>query len=485
VDEAAGTSNLDALRRELVALLGEDSAGVWLVGGVVRDALLERPLLDVDLATSADPERLARVIARQVEGTAFALGDRPGDGGGCWRVAARDGAVQYDVCALRGGTLEEDLAARDFTANAMAVALDGDGSIVDPHHGRRDLAAESLRAVSEGALDDDPLRMLRAARIAHLLGWDIDPSTVEAIRRRAGRATEPAGERTFHELQLLLLHPEAKRGWRLLEQLGLDAVLLPELDACRGMTQSRFHHLDVHDHTLAVLDNCEDLLGATEFWIPLPDEPGLVADGWTDEQRLAVLLAALCHDLGKPATRSLHPGGRVGFVGHDDVGRDIVDAIAERWRWSSRLRRRVGQLVGTHLELGYLLHTDRGARERWRLRRRFGDVVPEAVLLSIGDRLATSGLDDRRRWVRAHMELAREVWADHWRECRDGVPVPLLDGHAIVEALGGESPGPRIGALVEALAEAQAVGEITDRDEAERLVRELSAATARSTSPGT
>jgi tRNA nucleotidyltransferase/poly(A) polymerase len=487
MDAADRTGSLQTLRRELVAWLGPDASATWLVGGVVRDALLERPLLDVDLATSVDPQRVARAIAVKVDGTAFALGDRPGGGGGCWRVMPRDAdaSVQYDVCALRGGTIDADLAARDFTANAMAVALDRDGTIVDPHHGRRDLEAETVRMVSTAALDDDPLRMLRAARIAHLLGWDIDAGTVDAVRARAGRAVEPAGERTFHELQLLLLHREAKRGWRLLEQLGLDAVLLPELDACRGMTQSRFHHLDVHDHTLAVLDNCEDLLGATEFWIPLPDEPGLVADDWTDEQRLTVLLAALCHDLGKPATRSEHPDGRVSFIGHDDIGRDIVDAIAERWRWSSLLRRRVGQLVSTHLELGYLLHTDRGARERWRLRRQFGDVTAEAVVLSVGDRLATSGLDDRRRWVRAHLSLAREVWADHWRERRDGIPVPLLDGHDIAQVIGGELPGPQIGELVQALAQAQAVSEVTSREDAERLVRELSAATARSTSPDT
>lgn len=466
-------THLDALashRDRLAGVLGPADAGAtWLVGGVVRDALVGRPLLDVDLATSASPERVARRIADAVEGTAFALGEDFG----CWRITPRDASggevAQFDVCALRGDTIEADLHARDFTVNAMAVPLVGELSLVDVHGALADVEQERVRMVSEASLDDDPLRMLRAARLAHVLDWTVDDPTIAAIRSRASRATEPAGERTFHELTLLLVHAEARRGWRSLERLGLDAVLLPELDACRGMRQSRFHHLDVHDHTLAVLDNCEDLLDATDFWLPLPDEPGLVRAPWTQQQRLVVLLAAICHDLGKPETRTEREDGRVGFVGHDDVGRRIVDELAARWKWSSSMRRAVGQLVGTHLALGFLLHTDRSVRDRWRLRRHLGDVVPEAVVLSMGDRLATSGLDDRRRWVRAHMELARQVWADHWREVRDGVPEPLLDGMEIARAAGID-PGPRIGELVAALAEAQAVGDVATREDAEHLV---------------
>ena len=474
---SAAAGSLEALephRAHLRDVLGDELAGeTWLVGGVVRDALLGRPLLDVDLATGGDPERAARAIASATSGTAFPLGDRLDGERGLWRVAATadDGAeMQYDVCALRGGSIETDVHARDFAANALALPLVG-GELFDAHGGASDIEAGRLRMVSTDVLDDDPLRLLRAARIAHLLDWTVDADTVAAIRDRAARAVEPAGERTFHELSLLLLHPEARRGWRLLEQLGLDAVLLPELDACRGMRQSRFHHLDVHDHTLAVLDNCEDLLAATDFWLPLPAEPGLAAAPWTDEQRLVVLLAALAHDLGKPATRTERHDGRVGFVGHDDVGRDIVDQLAERWKWSTAMRRAVGQLVGTHLDLGFLLHTDRGLRDRWRLRRKIGsDVLAEAVVLSVGDRFATSGLDDRRKWVRAHLELAREVWTDHWREVRDGIPAPLLDGREIA-AVAGIDPGPKVGELVHLLAEAQAVGEVTTRDEAEALVR--------------
>jgi poly(A) polymerase len=148
---------------------------------------------------------------------------------------------------------------------------------------------------------------------------------------------------------------------------------------------------------------------------------------------------------------------------------EIVDQLAERWRWSGTMRQHVRQLVGTHLALGFLLHTDRSLRERWKLLRQLEPVAAEAIVLSVGDRLATAGPDDRRRWVRAHQQLARDLWADHWREQRDGRPAPLLDGSEIA-SIAQVAPGPALGDLVHALAEAQGVGEVRTRAQAEAFV---------------
>jgi tRNA nucleotidyltransferase/poly(A) polymerase len=475
-----GIERLAPVRSALRGILASDAERTWLVGGVVRDALLARPLLDVDIATAADPQAVAATVADQLGGVAFPLGD----GHGCWRVVIQRtrefvesplaDVTQVDVCALRGDSIQADVDARDFTANALALGLDPDAGLIDRHEGARDVRDGVVRMVSAASLDADPLRMLRAARLAHTLDWSIDTGTVDAIRARAARATEPAGERTFAELELLLLHPEARRGWRQLQQLDLADVLLPELAACRNVEQSSFHHLDVHDHTLAVLDNCEDLLAAHAFWLPLREDAiaaGAHVEPWSRNQQLSVLLAALCHDLGKPATRAIRPDGRVSFVGHDAVGGDIVDAIAERWRWSNALRGSVRKLVTTHLDLGFVLHTPAGARERWRLMRAVDPVVAEAVVLSVSDRLATAGVNDRRRWVRAHIDLARSVWNDHWLARARGPVAPLLDGREIAQ-FAQVAPGPQIGELVVALAEEQAVGAIVDRDAAITFVRE-------------
>ncbi|MBC7461167.1 MAG: HD domain-containing protein [Thermoleophilia bacterium] len=491
LDQQAAARRLAPLRQAITdALDGDDARQTWIVGGTVRDALLDRPLLDVDLVTAGSSEALARRISRAVQGTAFPLGDDHG----CWRIACAEqpgdarwaGVLQVDICELRGADLAADLAARDFTINALAMPIAGDDlAIIDTMGGLDDLAARIVRMVSVAALDDDPLRLLRAARFAHVLHAKVDAATAEAIRDRAARSAEPAGERTWVELRLLLLNGEARRGWRMVADLGLEPHLLPELHACRGVTQSDFHHLDVYEHTLAVLDNAEDMMAAPDFWLPI-DEPGLEAAPFTEAQRLVVLLAALCHDLAKPATRSERPDGRVGFGGHDRIGMELVDVIAERWRLSNAVRGQVRRLVGTHLALGYLLHGSGGARELYRFRRQVEPVAAEAVVLSIADRMATSGVADRRTWLRRHLVLGRRAWASIWREAAEGRLVPLLDGTGIAEAL-GIAPGPQLGVLVAALAEEQAVGAVTTADEARDFVRDydLSESTTRSPSGST
>ena len=166
---------------------------------------------------------------------------------------AADRTWQIDATALRGETIEDDLAARDFTVGAIAVPLGG-GAPIDPHGGLADLERGVLRAVGARSFGDDPLRLLRAARLAAELELQIDPGTVAMARAAAARAAEPAGERQLVELRRLLGGADPLRGLALLDELGLTAVVLPELEALRGVGQGPNHHLDVYGHTLAVLE---------------------------------------------------------------------------------------------------------------------------------------------------------------------------------------------------------------------------------------
>lgn len=470
LDERDARARLRDIAASIAAACPQDA---WLVGGVVRDALLDRSLEDIDIAVSGDVERASRAIARELGGTPFALSDRHG----CWRIASDD--RQIDVCAMRGSSIESDLAARDFTMNAMALSCSDPAGIIDPHGGLADLQAGLVRAVGSSAFDDDPLRLLRAARFAHVVSMELEPDTARWVRERAERISEPSGERVFAELCALLDAPEQRRGMRLLDDLGLLPVVLPELDACRGIEQSRFHHLDVFEHTLAVLDNVEDIVSTSAFYLGDPRSP---VEPWSDESRRMLQLAALLHDAAKPATRGTHPvSGSVTFVGHDIAGVAIVDAVCDRWATSNRVRDGVKHLVRTHLALGMLLHGPQDPRVRWRFLRAMEPYAAEAIVLSIADRLATAGVDDRRRWVRAHMELAQTLWADHWHEQECGIPKPLLDGREITDAA-GVPPGPGIGRLVRALAEEQAVGAIRTRDEARAFITR-SALTAQGRQP--
>ena len=234
-----------------LALAREALAGrtAWLVGGALRDRLLGRPVADLDLAVPDDAAGAARALARVAKGPVFELSEKFG----AWRVHAADRSWQADFSPLRGDSLEIDLALRDFTINALAEPLAG-GELVDPHGGEHDVRERRVRMVSEGAFDDDPLRVIRAARFACELRFEIDPPTVAAARARAARTRELAQERVYTELRRLVDADDAPRGLELLDAVGATDAVLPELTAMRGIEQTRYHHRDAYGHTIEVLE---------------------------------------------------------------------------------------------------------------------------------------------------------------------------------------------------------------------------------------
>lgn len=457
---------LDAARE----LLGD--APAWVVGGAVRDRLLHRPVDDVDLVLEGDVRAAARHLAVGVGGPVFPLSDAFGG----WRVLAPDRAWHVDLLPLRGGSIEADVALRDFTVNAIAEPLVG-GPLVDPHDGAGDVARRRLRMVAPRAFADDPLRALRLARLACELELDADPATVRAARQHAPGVAAVAQERVLAELKRVVLAPRALEGFALLRRLGLYAPVLPELDAARGMAQNRFHHLDVHDHTLAALQAAVDLEAAPAAWVGEALAPAVtallatpLADGLT--RGGALRFGALLHDIAKPPTRELLPDGRVTFIGHERPGAELARAILARWTASERLRAHVAALTRHHLRLGFLVH-ERPLQRRTVHRYLVAcDPVPaDVTLLTICDRVATRG-DNHVAAIAAHLELAREVLPDALAWQAGPAPAPLVRGDALARAL-GLAPGPRLGALLAAIAEARWAGEVATAEEAVALARSL------------
>jgi tRNA nucleotidyltransferase/poly(A) polymerase len=439
--------------------------GAWLVGGTVRDLLLDRPSADVDVIVEGDPRAGARRVAGHVGGAVFALSERHG----AWRVIAGERTI--DVARARGDVVA-DLGQRDFTINAIAMALDG-GEIVDPHGGRDDLDRRVVRAVGDGVFADDGLRLLRLARLAHELAFDIDEATERLARRDAGLATAPAGERTYAEVRRLLAARDPARGMRLLDRLGVADVVLPELAALRGVGQSGYHHLDAHEHTLHVLDSVADVAAHPGHYLPAHAErlrealARPVGDGLDGAG--ALRLAALFHDVAKPRTRLVLDGGRVGFPGHDAEGAAIADDVLARWHAAAAVRRFCRTMVREHLRLGFMVHRrplDR--REAYRYTLATAPWTRESVVLSLADRLATRGPRSRQRSLRQHAETADELLRLH-AALEESPPAPLLRGDEIARIAGVE--GAAIAELVAALAEEQAAGSVTTRDEALRFVR--------------
>ena len=441
-----------------------DGPVAWLVGGVVRDDLLGRPVRDVDLAVQGDPEAAARTLARELRGPVFCLSEQFG----AWRVLDADRRFVCDISPLQGTTIEEDLGHRDFTVNAMAVPL-ADGETIDPHGGRADLEAGRLRVLGAQAYDHDPLRALRLVRLAAELGLAPDAETERLTATAAPRLSEPSPERVFTELRKTIVAPGALEGLGLGARLGVLGAVLPELTALKGMEQSRFHHLDVFDHTMEVLRRLIELEGDLpsvfgDLAGPLRDQ---LAQPLADElsRGQALRLAALFHDVAKPATRGVRADGKVTFIGHDSAGQDMVGQIFRRLRTSERLGAYVGKLTREHLVLGFMVH--RGPLEARAIHsylRRTEPVEVEVTLLSCADRMATRG-EGQEPWVAAHLELAREVMgpALAWRA--HGPPRPLLRGDELAEEL-GITPGPEVGELLDSLEAAVYAGEVSDRTQA-------------------
>ncbi len=448
-----------------------DAEGAWIVGGAVRDAALGQEVDDLDLAVAGDPEPVARAIGRELGEHAFELSAEFGT----WRVAAPGGRGQVDVTALRGAGIDADLAERDFTIGAVAVPLAG-GEPVDPLGGLADLEGRLLRAVGEGSFAADPLRLLRAPRLAAELSLEIDPGTAALARASALRAADPAGERQLAELRQLLGGPDPLRGLALLDELELTAVVLPELEGLRGVGQGANHHLDVHGHTLAVLEHTLEVEEDLDRFAGerAPEVATLLAEPLADEMSrgTALRFGALLHDIGKPDTRAEHEGF-VGFRGHDQVGAEIVGGICERLRASRRLTRHLQGLTLHHLRLGFLIpEAPLPPRRVHAYLRATEPVSADVTLLTVADRLSARGAGPlaRPEMVEAHLTLARQMLAAalDWR--RDGPPAPLLRGDELANELGIEQ-GPRLGELLAELEAAQYAGEATTRAEAVEIAR--------------
>jgi poly(A) polymerase len=437
--------------------------GVWIVGGAVRDAALGREVADLDLAVAGDPGAAARAIGEELGEHVFELSAEYGT----WRVVARDRSRQIDVAALRGEGIESDLAERDFTIGAVAVPIDG-GRPIDPYAGLTDLAEGRLRAVSERSFLADPLRLLRAPRLAAGLDLEVEPRTVALAKAAAPRAADPAGERQLAELRRLMGGPDPLRGLALLDELGVEGVVLPELKLLRGVEQGPNHHLDVYDHTIAVLEHTLEVeadLGrfagkrAAEVRALL-DEP--LADEMS--RRTALRFGALLHDIAKPATKAEF-NGFVGFKGHDEVGAEIIGSICRRLRAGRKLTQHLQGLARHHLRLGFLIaEMPLPARRVHAYLRATEPVTVDVTLLTVADRLSARGVGPIAgpEMVSAHLRLAREMVAAglDWR--RNGPPTPLLRGDEISAEL-GIGPGPELGAALAELEAAQYAGEIADR----------------------
>ncbi|MCA0147083.1 CCA tRNA nucleotidyltransferase [Blastococcus sp. LR1] len=440
-----------------------------LVGGSVRDALLaagtgaDRAPGDIDVTTDARPEQVLELLrgwARSTWNTGIAFGTVGADIGGDRVEITTFRADRYDRESRNpevawGNSLADDLARRDFTVNAMAVSLGPDRTVTDPFGGLGDLLSRRLRTpgTPEESFADDPLRMLRAVRFVAQLGLTPADEVVTAMTALSGELARITPERVQAELSKTLLQDSPRAALELFVSTGLAEFVLPELSALRMEIDEHHQHKDVYTHSLTVLDQAIDLEKAD----PDSGSPDLV-----------LRLAALLHDIGKPATRRHEPRGRVSFHHHEVVGAKLVRKRLQALKYSKEIVEAVSRLTFLHLRFhGY----GRGEWTDSAVRRYVtdaGDLLPRLHKLVRSDsttrnkRRATAlaatydSLEQRITELAAQEDLARVR--------------PDLDGNAIMEIL-GVGPGPEVGAAWRFLKDLRLERGPLDPDVAEAALR--------------
>lgn len=405
-----------------------------LVGGPVRDVFLGRTPSDLDFTTSAQPEE-SEALLKEWGSTTWDMGRAFGTIGArrgttivevtTYRADAYDGVSRKPVVAF-GTNLAEDLVRRDFTVNAMALRLP-DLTFVDPYAGLRDLAARVLRTPSppEVSFGDDPLRMMRAARFVSQLGFELAPEVATGMAEMAASLEIVSAERVRDELVKLLLTDSPRAGLEVFCTSGLAERVLPELPALRLEIDEHHHHKDVYEHTLTVLERAIALEGAS---VPGPD--------------LVLRLAALLHDIGKPATRRFEAGGGVSFHHHEVVGAKLTARRMRALRFDKETTKAVARLVELHLRFhgyGDGQWTDSAVR---RYVTDAGGLLPRLHALTRAD-CTTRNARKARRLATTYDELEARIGRLLAEESLKAVR-PELDGRQIGEIL-GIAPGPVLG----------------------------------------
>jgi poly(A) polymerase len=496
VGGASGTMMGEPAFPALVGQVREALAGqgeIYLVGGAVRDSYLRRPVTDLDFVAAGDGLDLAQRVARAMRWAFYPLDAERRVG----RVLVEAGGRRstLDFASQRGHSLIEDLSARDFTLNAVAVPLSDLTTAIDPLHGLEDLSTATLRACSPSSLRDDPLRTLRAVRLAVHLNLHIDPGTREWIRQAASGLPQVAAERIRDEFMRIMAGPKVAAALRVLQALGLLALVVPETAGLEQVDQPAPHVHDVWNHTLLLIDRLETLLGALA---PRADEE-LSADlilgsaslrlGRFREALQAhfegslsgdrpvrglVFLAALLHDVGKPETKRTEAEGEVHFIGHDRIGAEWAVRRAVQLHLSNVEADYLGCIVRNHMRPQQL------SRERTLTRRaiyRFfaatGECGVDVAVIALADYLGIYGPTLEQDGWAAMLDTVRGLLESYFEHRAQHIePALFISGDDVMQAL-NLRPGPQVGVLLEALREAQATGEVATREAALEFIRAL------------
>ncbi|MEN8240865.1 MAG: HD domain-containing protein [Chloroflexota bacterium] len=471
-----------------------DTSDVYLVGGAVRDALLGKASHDLDFVVNGDSLAIARRLANQLNGAYYTMDEDFMVG----RVVLDKESEQrtvLDFVAMQGDSLDEDLSKRDFTVNAMALSLNDLTTVIDPLGGGADLLKGQLQFCSPTAFADDPVRVMRALRIAASYQLSIHPKTRDALKQAVHLLPTVSIERLRDELFKLLDAPRPSANLRVMDLLGISDHLLPETGEMKAVTQSAPHIYGVWEHAVHTVSKLEDVLrlldknyqhdnegGGDIFSGVLSLRLGRYRDRISEhfnrqlnpDRSISALLffAGLYHDITKPRHRSVEEDGRIRFIGHEQSGAQVTRQRAEALRLSTQEAQRIETVVAGHMRPWQLAKTGELPTKRavYRFWRAVGEAGVDICLLSIADLLAIYGHTLPQPVLEHHIDVVRTLLEAYWEKPEEVKPQAFLNGDDLLEMF-ELRPGPVIGDLLESLWEAQAVGEVEDKTQAVEFIR--------------
>ncbi|MFA5114529.1 MAG: HD domain-containing protein [Candidatus Omnitrophota bacterium] len=459
------------LLQDILCFSRKKKAGLYLVGGYLRDLVLRRRRQnpDIDICLQKGAISFGGTLARYLK-AGFVVLDR--EHGSCRLVKnIKDRVYTLDFSDWRGPTLQDDLLHRDFTINTMALGLEDAlvrkpqrGSWIDLYGAGKDLKAKLIRIVNPRAFDEDPLRILRAFSLAAILGFKIEKQTLSLAQAKAAKLRRVSFERIRDELFKILDTPHSYKHFLLMDGLGILRFIIPEFEPMRGVNQGPYHHLDILKHTFETLRQLELLLEELRYKKQLSSylDESLSAG----RRRLALLkLGALLHDVGKPRARR-REGSKIKFHGHERIGCRISGEISRRLRLSNSEWRALEKMVFWHLRPGYLGDNEEPTRRAiFRYMRDTAEEAASVLLVSLADQRATRGSLTTRSSRLRHERVCFRLIGEYFKEKKKKSPEKFVTGDDLIREL-GLSPSPLIGKLLRELRELQAIGRITNRQQA-------------------
>ncbi|RLB06309.1 MAG: hypothetical protein DRG50_05780 [Deltaproteobacteria bacterium] len=443
----------DPIIQRVVELARREGVRLYLVGGTIRDIILDKEAGDYDFVMEEMDIFFLDQLGDLFAASYFSMGK--GRQERVYRLVKEEKTIDFTV--MVGDNIHQDLMRRDFTINAIAYSFE-ERRFYAPSQAVKDLKEGKIDLLSPQAVEMDPLRMLRAVRYRCTLpGFGLTERLKEEIKRQKGSLRDVAPERIRGEMDEIILSSYPAEGLRLMQELGLLLEVFPEMSPLQGLPQGRYHTTDALSHTIEVVGKVAEIIKRGP---PFPFQP-------SRQQRLILGYGALFHDLGKPATKIIDERGEIHFYDHPQHSARLAQDIMRRLKFPNRFRDEVVLLVENHMRILTLSAGEPRDKALRRLINLMGEGIKLLLLLGLAEIEAKDieNEDEKSRY----MDLCRRIWDLYEREDLIA-PLPLLRGEDLLAL--GYSPGPRLGEILKEVSRRQITGELKDKEEALKFVRE-------------